>query len=429
MTIICANLVCNLLGNLGYMESNLAQLFREEYSKLVAVLCKSFGLKNIQLAEDIVSDTFITAVETWGKKGLPDNPTAWLYTVAKNKTRDQMRRKKLFQEKIQVDLQQKKGETTEIVLDFSTQHIQDSQLQMIFAICHPSVSEEAQIGLALRILCGFGIDEIADAFLSNKETINKRLFRAKERLRKGNISIEFPPQEELPTRLETVLRTLYLLFNEGYYSISSNKSLRKDFCVEAMRLAYLLTQYAHTDQPQVSALLSLMCFHASRFDARLDDSGVFVLYEDQDTSLWDSDLKQKGEHYLNRSSTGEALSRYHLEAAIAFWHTEREDSVEKWENILQLYNYLLQTAYSPVAALNRTYALAKVYNREKALAEAQKIKLDKHHFYHCLLAELYGKEKREKALAHLNTALGLAKSEGDKRLIHRKIAALETHEK
>ena len=216
MTIICANLVCNLLGNLGYMESNLAQLFREEYSKLVAVLCKSFGLKNIQLAEDIVSDTFITAVETWGKKGLPDNPTAWLYTVAKNKTRDQMRRKKLFQEKIQVDLQQKKGETTEIVLDFSTQHIQDSQLQMIFAICHPSVSEEAQIGLALRILCGFGIDEIADAFLSNKETINKRLFRAKERLRKGNISIEFPPQEELPTRLETVLRTLYLLFNEGY---------------------------------------------------------------------------------------------------------------------------------------------------------------------------------------------------------------------
>ncbi|MEO1384717.1 MAG: sigma factor, partial [Bacteroidota bacterium] len=133
------------------MESNLAQLFREEYSKLVAVLCKSFGLKNIQLAEDIVSDTFITAVETWGKKGLPDNPTAWLYTVAKNKTRDQMRRKKLFQEKIQVDLQQKKGETTEIILDFSTQHIQDSQLQMIFAICHPSVSEEAQIGLALRI--------------------------------------------------------------------------------------------------------------------------------------------------------------------------------------------------------------------------------------------------------------------------------------
>ena len=407
------------------MQSNLTQLFRTEYSKLVAVLCKNFGLTNIQLAEDIVSDTFIAAAETWGKKGLPDNQVAWLYTVAKNKTRDHMRRKKVFNEKIQVDLQHKALDSTEINLDFSTQNIQDSQLQMMFAICHPSISEEAQIGLALRILCGFGIDEIADAFLSNKSTINKRLFRAKEKLRKANINIEFPKQEELPNRLETVLRTLYLLFNEGYYSISSNKPLRKDFCHEAVRLTYLLTQYAITDQPQVNALLSLMCFHASRFDARLDDSGAFVLYEDQDTSLWDDDLKQKGELYLNRSSQGDAVSKYHLEAAIAFWHTEKEDTGEKWEHILQLYNYLLQLEYSPVAALNRTYALAKAENRAKAIVEAQKINLHKSHFYHCLLAELYGKEEVEKALAHLKTALQLAKNEGDKCLIQRKIAALK----
>ena len=407
------------------MQSNLTQLFRTEYSKLVAVLCKNFGLTNIQLAEDIVSDTFIAAAETWGKKGLPDNQVAWLYTVAKNKTRDHMRRKKVFNEKIQVDLQHKALDSTEINLDFSTQNIQDSQLQMMFAICHPNISEEAQIGLALRILCGFGIDEIADAFLSNKSTINKRLFRAKEKLRKANINIEFPKQEELPNRLETVLRTLYLLFNEGYYSISSNKPLRKDFCHEAVRLTYLLTQYAITDQPQVNALLSLMCFHASRFDARLDDSGAFVLYEDQDTSLWDDDLKQKGELYLNRSSQGDAVSKYHLEAAIAFWHTEKEDTGEKWEHILQLYNYLLQLEYSPVAALNRTYALAKADNRAKAIVEAQKINLHKSHFYHCLLAELYGKEEVEKALAHLKTALQLAKNEGDKCLIQRKIAALK----
>jgi RNA polymerase sigma factor (sigma-70 family) len=407
------------------MQSNLTQLFRTEYSKLVAVLCKSFGLTNIQLAEDIVSDTFIAAAETWGKKGLPDNQVAWLYTVAKNKTRDHMRRKKVFNEKIQVDLQHNALDSTEIKLDFSTQNIQDSQLQMMFAICHPNISEEAQIGLALRILCGFGIDEIADAFLSNKSTINKRLFRAKEKLRKANINIEFPKQEELPNRLETVLRTLYLLFNEGYYSISSNKPLRKDFCQEAVRLTYLLTQYAITDQPQVNALLSLMCFHASRFDARLDDSGAFVLYEDQDTSLWDNDLKQKGELYLNRSSQGDTVSKYHLEAAIAFWHTEKEDTAEKWEHILQLYNYLLQIEYSPVAALNRTYALAKADNRAKALAEAKKINLHKSHFYHCLLAELYGEEEVEKALAHLKTALQLAKNEGDKCLIQRKIAALK----
>ncbi|MEM1215804.1 MAG: sigma-70 family RNA polymerase sigma factor [Bacteroidota bacterium] len=406
------------------MQPNLTQLFRTEYSKLVAVLCKHFGLTNIQLAEDIVSDTFIAAAETWGKKGLPDNPTAWLYTVAKNKTRDQMRRKKVFQEKIQVDLQHGAADSTDMELDFSTQHIQDSQLQMIFAICHPSVSEEAQIGLALRILCGFGIDEIADAFLANKATINKRLFRAKEKLRKANIAIAFPEEKELPGRLTTVLRTLYLLFNEGYYSISSNKSLRKDLCLEAMRLNYLLTQYETTDQPQVNALLSLMCFHASRFEARLDDSGVFVLYEDQDTSRWDDDLKRQGEHYLNRSSTGEAFTKYHLEAAIAFWHTEKEDTTEKWEQILQLYNYLLQIEYSPAAALNRTYALAKAESREKAIAEAKKIDLASYHFYHCLLAELYGKEEPQKALAHLNTALNLAKSEGDKQLIQRKIDVL-----
>ncbi|MEM9885540.1 MAG: sigma-70 family RNA polymerase sigma factor [Bacteroidota bacterium] len=407
------------------MQPNLTQLFRTEYSKLVAVLCKSFGLTNIQLAEDIVSDTFIAAAETWGKKGLPHNQVAWLYTVAKNKTRDHMRRNKVFKEKVQVDVQRSTPESTEIALDFSTQNIQDSQLQMLFAVCHPSISEEAQIGLALRILCGFGIDEIADAFLSNKQTINKRLFRAKEKLRKGNVPIEFPKQTELPLRLETVLRTLYLLFNEGYYSISSNKSLRKDFCLEAMRLTYLLTQYATTDQPKVSALLSLMCFHASRFDARLDDSGAFVLYEDQNTSLWDTALKEKGELYLNRSSTGDTLSKYHLEAAIAFWHTEKEDSDEKWDNILQLYNYLLQVEYSPVAALNRTYALAKTNNRTKAIVEAQKINLQKHHLYHCLLAELYGKEDTAKALMHLEKALRLAKSEGDKRLIERKIATLK----
>lgn len=406
------------------MQLNLTHLFRTEYRKLVAVLCKSFGLINIQLAEDIVSDTFIAAAETWGKKGVPDNPVAWLYTVAKNKTRDYMRRNKNFKDKIQVDLQRSSADSSEMELDFSDQNIQDSQLQMIFAICHPSISEAAQIGLALRILCGFGIDEISAAFLSNKETINKRLFRAKEKLRKESISIEFPKQEELPVRLETVLRTLYLLFNEGYYSISSNKSLRKDFCLEAMRLTLLLTQYSVTDQPKVSALLSLMCFHASRFDARLDDSGAFILYEDQDIALWDNALKEKGELYLNYSSKGNSISKYHLEAAIAFWHTEKEDSAEKWENILQLYNYLLQIEYSPIAALNRTYALAKANNKKAAIKEAKKINLAKNHFYHCLLAELYGKEEVEKALTHLKIALQLAKNKGDKDLIQRKMEGL-----
>jgi len=276
--------------------------------------------------------------------------------------------------------------------------------------------------LALGILCGFGIDEISAAFLSNKETINKRLFRAKEKLRKENIKIEFPKQEELPIRLETVLRTLYLLFNEGYYSISSNKTLRKDFCLEAMRLTLLLTQYPITDRPKVSALLSLMCFHASRFEARLDENDNFVLYNEQDRNLWDKELIIKGEHFLNASSTGDNLSKYHLEAAIAFWHTQ-EDNPEKWDNILQLYNYLLQVEYSPIAALNRTYALSRVEGKKQAITEALKINLQQNLLYHSLLADLYAEINADKRMEHLKLALSLAKSEQERKLIMDKMSS------
>ncbi|MEL6923131.1 MAG: DUF6596 domain-containing protein [Bacteroidota bacterium] len=400
------------------------QLFRTEFRKMTAVLCKHFGLSNMQVAEDIVSETFLLAAETWGKKGLPDNQVAWLYTVAKNKTRDHLRRDQLFRDKISPDLQHTQAPHESPELDFSTPNISDSQLQMMFAICHPAIPMEAQIGLTLRILCGFGIEEIADAFLSKKDTINKRLFRAKEKLRKARIEIAFPPTSELQGRMEAVLRSLYLLFNEGYYSASPNKTLRKDFCLEAMRLALMLSQNERTNQPNVNALLALMCFHASRFDARLDDNGAFVLYGEQDHRQWNQELIEKGELYLNKAATGKQLSRYHLEAAIAYWHTRSEDTDEKWENILQLYNYLLQVEYSPMAALNRTYALAKANGYATAIREAKKINLEQHHLYHCLLAELYRPSDRVAAKVHLAKALHLAKAERDKVLINKKLASL-----
>ena len=395
-------------------------LFRTEYSKLVAVLCKVFGLSNIQVAEDIVSDTFLLAAETWGIKGLPDNQVAWLYTVAKNKTRDYLRREKIRIEKIEPELKHTQDKDYEIELNLSQQNIEDSQLRMMFAIGHPSLATEAQIALALRILCGFGNDEIASALLTNKEVINKRLYRAKKSLRDNNIKFDFPNTTEIKNRLETVLTTLYLLFNEGYYSSSSDKMLKKDLCLEAMRLTILLTNNSQTNLPKVNALLSLMCFHASRFEARIDDDGEFVLYNEQDKSRWDLSLIEKGEHYLNQAATGEKLSKYHLEAAIAYWHTE-EESEEKWENILQLYNLLLQIEYSPVAALNRTYALAKADGKAVALKEALKIKLDKHHLYHTLLAELYDGSDKKKQIQHLEFALTLIKSEKEKNFILKKI--------
>jgi RNA polymerase sigma factor (sigma-70 family) len=399
-------------------------LFRTEYSKITAVLTRHFGFEHVEIAEDIASDTFLLAAETWGMKGLPENPVAWLYAVAKNRAKDYLKHNKIFTEKVTAGVQQSSTELHEIEVDLSEKNIVDSQLQMMFAICQPAIPPESQIGLALRILCGFGIEEIADAFLSNKETINKRLFRAKEKLRKERVKIEFPAQQEIDKRLENVLTTLYLLFNEGYYSLSQNAIMQKDLCLEAVRLNYLLVANKSTNKPAVNALLSLMCFHASRFDARQNPDGEIILYEDQDTSLWDYELITQGEFYLNKAAEGNEVSKYHLEAAIAYWHTQKTDSAEKWGNILQLYNELLQIEYSPMAALNRTYALAKADSKLAAITEAEKLKLDGNHLYYSLLGYLYTDVDNEKALAHLKTALKLAKSETDKMNITKSISKI-----
>jgi RNA polymerase sigma factor (sigma-70 family) len=400
-------------------------LYRTEFRKITAVLCRLFGIEHIATAEDIVSDTFLLAAETWGLKGIPKNPAAWLYTVAKNKTKDLLKRDTLFSQKISEEIKHTTTELHEIEIDLSNKNINDSQLQMMFAICHPGIPPEAQIGLSLRILCSFGIEEIADAFLTNKETINKRLFRAREKLKQLKVRIELPPPAAIDNRIANVLTTLYLLFNEGYYSLSKNTVLRKDLCLEAMRLNYLLIENESTNKPFVNALMSLMCFHASRFDARTSPKGELILYEDQDTNLWNKELIKRGEYFLNRSATGNEITKYHLEAAIAYWHTDKTDTKEKWEKILELYNKLLILEYSPIAALNRTYALSKVYGNETAIEEAEKLNLNTSHLYHSLLGELYTETNRDKAIRHLKQAVKLTRSSADKKLILGKIKKIE----
>jgi RNA polymerase sigma factor (sigma-70 family) len=401
----------------------LPHLFRTEFTKITAVLAKHFGMANIQLAEDIASDTFLLAVETWSFKGIPENPTAWLYAVAKNKAKNSIHRQQIFDNKIAAKIQERPHEAL-VDIDLSERNITDSLLQMLFALCHPCIPVEAQIGLSLRILCGFGIDEIADAFLTNKEAINKRLFRAREKLRSEKVVMELPGNAEIDKRLATVLTTLYLLFNEGYYSESRDPVLRDDLCLEAMRLTFLLIENPQTNVPSVNALFSLMCFHASRFEARKAKNGGLVFYEDQDESLWNRELISRGAFFLHHATVGNNLTKYHLEASIAYWHTVKTDSEEKWRNILQLYDVLLQMEDSPLAALNRVYAYSKVNGESKAIPEAEKLRLNDNHYYFTLLGELYKDIDHHRAIDNFEKALLKARNKTDRQTLRHKIGQL-----
>jgi RNA polymerase sigma factor (sigma-70 family) len=403
----------------------LPHLFRSEFGKITSVLSRHFRLDRIEIAEDIASETFLLAMETWPYKGVPENPTAWLYAVAKNKTKNFVARARTFDEKIHPEILNENHNISSVDIDLSGENIRDSQLRMLFALCHPAIPPDAQVGLCLRILCGLGIDEIATAFLSNKETIAKRLQRAKEKLRSERVEMELPTDEHLISRMSNVLTTLYLLFNEGYYSETNEKVIREDLCEDAIRLTRMLVENNSTNLPEANALLSLMYFHSSRMKSRIDSRGELVLYEDQDAAVWNQHYITLGAFHLNKASTGNRISKYHLEAGIAYWHTIKDESIEKWDTILQLYNKLLQFEYSPIAALNRTYALSKVKGPDVAITEAEKLKLETNPYYFSLLAELYKKINPTLSQQHLRKALTLSKSPAEQKTIRKKLNQME----
>lgn len=399
-------------------------LFRTEYSRIVAVLCRGLGLENIAVAEDIASESFLSALETWPYKGVPPNPAAWLHVVAKRKAVNYLKRSRTFANGVVTALANTHAAEDPVEIDLSDANITDSQLRMLFALCHPSIPESSQVALALRILCGFGIDEIASAFLTSRETVNKRLFRAREKLRTSDVRLEFPTANEIPGRLEAVLATLYLLFNEGYYSETDDAVIREDLCLEAIRLTLLLAGHPATSSPSVHSLLALMCFQASRFAARKGSDGRMILYHDQDTSLWNRELIARGAEYLHKASRGGELSRYHLEATIAYWHTVSEDTPRKWETILELYDRLLVNAYSPVAALNRLYALSRVRGKQIAIAEAEKLNLENNRYHFALLGELYSGIDNVRAIQWFQKALSLTTAPAEVQILKDRIEAL-----
>ncbi|WP_126974334.1 RNA polymerase sigma factor [Gynurincola endophyticus] len=400
-------------------------LFRQEYAKMTAVLCRHFGLRHIEIAEDIASDTFLKASENWAINGVPENPSAWLYTVAKNKLKDSLKHISVFDTKVSNEITLNETQVDK-EFEFDSQIIADSQLAMIFAVCNPANAGESQICLALQILCGFSVEEIATAFFAKKETIKKRLQRARVNLRNDNFKIQTLTSIEIESRLQFVLRTLYLLFNEGYYSATNDRQIRTELCSEATRLTLLLTENTLTNTAEVNALLALMCFQSSRLNARTDQNGTTVLFEEQDRTLWDRQLIQRGNYYLVNATNDSTQYRtkYHLEAGIAYWHTTSD--ANKWIHILHLYNQLLLIEYSPATALNRAFVFSKIYGCEKAIQEAEKLNLTESNYYHELLGYLYADINIEKALYHYGQAVENTKSKKERQTLQREIIRLKT---
>lgn len=400
----------------------LPELFRQEYLKMISMLCRHFGLKHIEIAEDIVGDTFLKASETWEIQGIPENPAAWLYTVAKNKAKDHLKRITLFETQI-IELIRPNESEAELDFEYSGQNIADNQLAMIFAVCDPGNASENQICLALQILCGFSVEEIANAFLTKTETIKKRLYRSRANLRNCGFQIKPLNQSEIKLRLGPVLKTLYLLFNEGYFSSTNDHPIRKELCSEAIRLTLILTDNPLTNIAQTKALLALMCYQSSRLEARTNHEGETILFEEQDKTLWDKNLIEKGNYYLVNACDGSEISKYHLEAGIAYWHT-MPAAENKWEQILQLYNQLILLEYSPMAALNRAFAFARVYGYKKAIQETERLNLTGNPYYYKVLGYLYEPIDKVKAIDHYQNAIKLTRSKAEKQMIQKEIDRL-----
>lgn len=410
-------------------------LFRNEAKKMVSVLTKIFGTENLETAEDVVQDTLLQALQVWKLKGIPDNPSAWLFRVAKNKAIDIIRRNK---HSVQFDFSDNERilltseYTLEATMDnfWKEEIIKDDLLGMMFACSHPGISKENQITLMLKTLCGFSTTEIAKAFLTSEETIAKRLYRTKEFFRQHKVKPAIPSVDEIKARTDAVLNTIYLLFNEGYNSTDSEDLIRKDVIEEAMMLCRLLTQNDHTKQPEVFALMALMCFHSSRSDSRLTTEGEIILLPMQDRTKWVSTLIDEGNDYMNKAAFGNTVSTYHIEAAIAYEHcTAKSFKETNWKRILEYYEWLCKIAPSPINELNKVVAVMELYGAAIALEELEAIKekkkLESYYLYHSLLGEIYSRlDNLLAAKKHFEAAIKLTRSEKERKMLSNKIIAL-----
>jgi RNA polymerase sigma factor (sigma-70 family) len=405
-------------------------LFRYEAGKMVAVLTRLFGLHNLELAEDVVQEAFGRALKEWIYK-VPENPSGWLMQVAKNLAIDTVRRQRHHREFAADTTVLLKSEytVTPVIENFFLDHeIQDSQLRMMFACCHPALSEADRIALTLKTCSGFGIKEIAVALLLKEDVIKKRLQRAKKLIIESTIRFDIPVADQLKQRLDSVLHIIYLIFNEGYHSSSKEELIRKDLCEEAIRLSLLLTENRFTNYPKSYALVSLLSLMASRFAARLDEAGEIVLLEDQDRTTWNHELIAIGLRYLEKSIGGEELSEYHIEAAIVSEHSIATSFLTTdWHRILYLYDLLMQINTSPVILLNRAVVISKVLGHQKAIEAIKSIPeiddlIESHYLFPAILGEMYRQlQNREEATHFFEIALRLTPSRIEKKLLQKRL--------
>lgn len=404
----------------------LEHLFRRQHARIVSTLTRVIGYEHIDLVEDVVQETLIRALRHWPYAGIPANPAGWLYQVARNRAVDVLRRDSAFREKlpaISVELERRSG-------DESSGSSSDDQLDMVFACCHPALTSESQVALTLKVACGFGVPEIARAFLIPEATMAQRVVRAKKKLRDLRAELVVPSPAERRARLDSVLQVLYFLFNEGYSAFRGDNLVRFDLCEEAIRLALLLDSNDTTRAPEVSALLALMLFEAARLESREGADGSLVLLGAQDRTKWDQELIHRGLAHLDASRSAQRLSSYHLEAGVAACHVLAPSLGETdWDQILFYYDELVRLRPTSVVRLNRAVAIAMKGDPESALVELERLSPDpvmqRYYLFHSSLGELYCRTaRRVPARAAYVAALSLAESLPERRFIENRLRDL-----
>jgi RNA polymerase sigma-70 factor (ECF subfamily) len=389
-------------------------LFRRETGRIIATLTRILGVKNLALVEDVVQEALVRALELWPFHGVPDNPKAWLIQVAKNRALDRLRR--------ETSLAGKLGMLTQLTAEQRPlEPFDDDEVAMLFLCAHPALSPESRLVLTLKLGGGFGVREIARAFLAEEAAIRQRLVRAKRQIRDEGLTFEMPGDREMPERLESVLSVLYLIFNEGY------GALREDLCEEAIRMARLIAGHPVTSRPSAHALLALLLLQSSRFAARLDPTGALLLLGDQDRTKWDRRRIHEGLMFLDRSAAGDLVTPYHLEACIAAAHAVSADAMPTdWVHIVELYDHLYDLKPSPVVALNRAVAIARVKGARAGIDEIEHLRsqpsLERYYLTHAALGALWRElTEEDKARSHFRQALDCSCSDVERQFLEQRL--------